>query len=54
MNPESHRSAEMSAATETSTPPSFGSRVGSMSLALGGVVMNCGYDPDPAGHYDRG
>ncbi len=23
-----------------------------VSLALGGVVMNCGYDPDPAGHYD--
>lgn len=21
-------------------------------LALGGVMMNCGYDPDPAGHYD--
>lgn len=21
-------------------------------LALGGVVMNCGYDPDPAGNYD--
>jgi crotonobetainyl-CoA:carnitine CoA-transferase CaiB-like acyl-CoA transferase len=21
-------------------------------LALGGVVMNCGYDPDPTGHYD--
>ncbi|MCW2495291.1 CoA transferase [Jatrophihabitans sp.] len=21
-------------------------------LALGGVVMNCGYDPDPSGHYD--
>jgi crotonobetainyl-CoA:carnitine CoA-transferase CaiB-like acyl-CoA transferase len=21
-------------------------------LALGGVVMNCGYDPDPAGRYD--
>ncbi len=23
-----------------------------VSLALGGVVMNCGYDPDPAGQYD--
>jgi crotonobetainyl-CoA:carnitine CoA-transferase CaiB-like acyl-CoA transferase len=23
-----------------------------VSLALGGVVMNCGYDPDPGGHYD--
>jgi crotonobetainyl-CoA:carnitine CoA-transferase CaiB-like acyl-CoA transferase len=23
-----------------------------VSLALGGVVMNCGYDPDPAGRYD--
>ena len=23
-----------------------------VSLALGGVVMNCGYDPDPAGKYD--
>jgi crotonobetainyl-CoA:carnitine CoA-transferase CaiB-like acyl-CoA transferase len=23
-----------------------------VSLALGGVVMNCGYDPDPAGHHD--
>jgi crotonobetainyl-CoA:carnitine CoA-transferase CaiB-like acyl-CoA transferase len=23
-----------------------------VSLALGGVTMNCGYDPDPAGHYD--
>jgi crotonobetainyl-CoA:carnitine CoA-transferase CaiB-like acyl-CoA transferase len=21
-------------------------------LALGGVMMNCGYDPDPEGHYD--
>jgi len=21
-------------------------------LALGGVMMNCGYDPDPSGHYD--
>jgi len=21
-------------------------------LALGGVMMNCGYDPDPCGHYD--
>jgi crotonobetainyl-CoA:carnitine CoA-transferase CaiB-like acyl-CoA transferase len=21
-------------------------------LALGGVAMNCGYDPDPSGHYD--
>ncbi len=21
-------------------------------LALGGVMMNCGYDPDPTGHYD--
>jgi crotonobetainyl-CoA:carnitine CoA-transferase CaiB-like acyl-CoA transferase len=21
-------------------------------LALGGVLMNCGYDPDPRGHYD--
>ena len=21
-------------------------------LALGGVMMNCGYDPDPANHYD--
>src|SRR5579875_1639881 len=21
-------------------------------LALGGVMMNCGYDPDPRGHYD--
>jgi crotonobetainyl-CoA:carnitine CoA-transferase CaiB-like acyl-CoA transferase len=21
-------------------------------LALGGVAMNCGYDPDPTGHYD--
>ena len=21
-------------------------------LALGGVMMNCGYDPDPGGHYD--
>jgi crotonobetainyl-CoA:carnitine CoA-transferase CaiB-like acyl-CoA transferase len=23
-----------------------------VSLALGGVVMNCGYDPDPSGEYD--
>ena len=23
-----------------------------VSLALGGVVMNCGYDPDPTGKYD--
>jgi crotonobetainyl-CoA:carnitine CoA-transferase CaiB-like acyl-CoA transferase len=23
-----------------------------VSLALGGVVMNCGYDPDPFGNYD--
>jgi crotonobetainyl-CoA:carnitine CoA-transferase CaiB-like acyl-CoA transferase len=23
-----------------------------VSLALGGVVMDCGYDPDPSGHYD--
>ena len=23
-----------------------------VSLALGGVVMNCGYDPDPTGQYD--
>jgi crotonobetainyl-CoA:carnitine CoA-transferase CaiB-like acyl-CoA transferase len=23
-----------------------------VSLTLGGVAMNCGYDPDPAGHYD--
>jgi crotonobetainyl-CoA:carnitine CoA-transferase CaiB-like acyl-CoA transferase len=23
-----------------------------VSLALGGVAMNCGYDPDPFGHYD--
>jgi len=23
-----------------------------VSLALGGVVMNRGYDPDPAGRYD--
>jgi crotonobetainyl-CoA:carnitine CoA-transferase CaiB-like acyl-CoA transferase len=21
-------------------------------LALGGVMMNCGYDPDPSGHYE--
>ena len=21
-------------------------------LALGGEMMNCGYDPDPSGHYD--
>jgi crotonobetainyl-CoA:carnitine CoA-transferase CaiB-like acyl-CoA transferase len=21
-------------------------------LALGGIMLNCGYDPDPAGHYD--
>ncbi len=21
-------------------------------LALGGIMMNCGYDPDPAGHYE--
>jgi len=21
-------------------------------LALGGIMMNCGYDPDPSGHYD--
>jgi crotonobetainyl-CoA:carnitine CoA-transferase CaiB-like acyl-CoA transferase len=21
-------------------------------LALGGIMMNCGYDPDPAKHYD--
>ena len=46
MKPESRRSAEMSAATETRSAPSFGSRVGSKRPA--GIVMQTSPNTSPA------
>jgi hypothetical protein len=48
MKPESRRSAEMSAATETSRAPSFGSRVGSKRPA--GIGQGAGEPGRVGGH----